>query len=663
METVFGFIERIHGNRYAFLKVLARLKNDQLIEIENHIEEFPNNGKIIYYNIPENVYAGTLGFYTLTESGSYDSTIPISSKYAVSSEISSLGYLEIIETNYSFSKNKQEIISMLQNGIAKTHEISSRVVLLTADDYLVGPFSSKLKNEDKWIAEFNDSGLLEVRNNNVNIIKYRDVNFGVERYFISASTINTPVDNYLDCSTNERVVRDALKILKEEKEVQEISRKVTKMLGDLVSETPFEVRKDRVSRARELLQNYLISDEEISRLDHELLQYGAVIEKINEKVAEQLVEAKKKLEDRHKKIINETKQLTSRKEKLQGEIKDLTGNKNRAEIELEKANEALQQKIKDMQENVYQTFLNLIPASGLPTAQVETSAAVTNIQSSQWFVQENEKEMAIGDIVHLIEKLTANLKQINVEKHDAKFIALTVIGAILFRKPLILKGDKSFDMAQTLGWAIAGNEHITIFPDIKGYSNEALVSCFQNYKRLNTIKSLHLSNIESSSTELYMPSFIDYWGVSMNASYPELLMLSVKDIDELSKDFLDKLKYIPIIDTEEMGTKGRLRNARLQGAITFGFISTDAVIGNIELMNKKSKAYRDFKYALEEITGIDVRKIKNEFKEWFCLFENGSDSDEEIIKWVLQTFLHDYMEIEQFRSIADELLVEQMLKL
>ncbi|RIW28211.1 hypothetical protein D3H55_22175 [Bacillus salacetis] len=663
MKTVFGFIDRKFGNSNAFIKVLASVKNDQLIEIEKHIEEFPNNGKVIYYHIPEEVNEGTLGFYTLNESGTFDITSPISSKYAVSTETSSYNYFEIIETNYSFSENKQKLISILQNGITKTHEISSKLVLLTTDDFLIGPCSTKNKAEDKWIAEFNESGLIEVRKNDVNIIKHWDAKYGVERYFISAATINSPIDHYLDCSTNERVVRDALKILKEEKEVSEISRRVIKMLGDLVSETPSQVRKDRVTRASELLINYLVSDEEINRLNNELLRCEAVIEKINEKVGEQLVKAKKKLEEDHKTITNETKQLTSRKDKLQGEIKDLKSNKKQVETDLEKANEALQQKLKEMQENVYHTLVNLLPTPNFPIVKSKATAGVTSIQSSQWFTQENEREIEIGDLVHLIEKLVSNLEQINVEKNDAKFIVFTTLGAILFRKPLIIKGSNSFDIAQTIGWTISGNEHLTIFPDIKGYSNEALVSCFQNYKRLNTLKSLHLSNIENAPTELYMPSFIDYWGVSINSSYPELFMLSVKNIDELSKDLLDKLKYIPIIDTEEINIKGELRNARLEGTFTFGYISIKSVIGNTELTNNKSKVYKDFKDALEEITSMDPRKIKNEFKDWFRLLENASDNEEEITEWVLQTFLRDYMNNEQFKNIADELLVGEMLTL
>lgn len=661
MRTVFGFIERILSRNNAFFKVIAYVQNNQLIEVEDHYIDFPNNGKVFFYNITDNAYVGKLGFYTLSESSTFDDDLPTSSKYVVSTEQNNLGYFEIVEANYSFLNHQHEILTMLQNGMAKTHQFSSKIFLLTTDDFLIGPFSTKLNNKNQWIAEFNDSGLLEVRKNSVNFIKHFDINWGIERYFTSFATTNTPVEHYLDCSTNERIVRDALKILREEKKIQEVSRKVITLLGDLVNETPAEVRKNRISRAYELLQSYLVSDEDIDKLDSELLQYEPVVRKVNVKLAEELEKAKKKLEYEHKKIINETNQLTSRKEKLQTEIKKLEEDRKSSETGLKKANEALQQKIKDMQENVYQTFLNLLPSLNLPTEQPGTSSIVTHTQNSQWFVRENEKEIAIQDVGDLIGKITANLEQINVKEEDAKFIALIAIGAMLFRKPLIIKGENSFDIAQTLGWTVAGNDHITIFPDIKGYSNEVLVSCFQSYKRFDSLKSLHVSNIEASSAELYIPSFINYWGISTNPTYPDLLILSVKNMDELSESFLNQLKYAPIIDTGKMAIKGRVRSARLQGAISFGYTCAEAVIGNTELISKKSNAYKEFKNVLEEIIGMDAQKIKNEFNEWFCLLEASSYSEEEINKWVLSTFLYNYIDSEQFNNIAEELMVEQVL--
>ncbi|MGR5910842.1 hypothetical protein ACT7C4_23550 [Bacillus pacificus] len=73
------------------------------------------------------------------------------------------------------------------------------------------------------------------------------------------------------------------------------------MLVDLVSEIPEEVRKGRISRAVNLLQNYLISPEEMELFEKELLQYGPVIKKINEEVDKDLVVVRKKIESDYKK--------------------------------------------------------------------------------------------------------------------------------------------------------------------------------------------------------------------------------------------------------------------------------------------------------------------------------------------------------------------------
>ena len=138
-------------------------------------------------------------------------------------------------------------------------------------------------------------------------------------------------------------------------------------------------------------------------------------------------------------------------------MKNIKEKKKQADSDLKKANDALQQKLKEMQENVYHTLLDLLPNSHmLSTVEVTTNSL--NEPSSQWFVQEKEeKETFVKEIDDtLMQHLIKNLEQIDVKK-EARFIALTVIGAILFRKPIILKGENSFDIAQTIGWSISGN--------------------------------------------------------------------------------------------------------------------------------------------------------------------------------------------------------------
>ncbi|MGN4485308.1 hypothetical protein ACTFPQ_24985 [Bacillus cereus group sp. MYBK5-1] len=661
MKIIFGAIDRINERNQTFIKVLAKVQNNHLCRLEDSIEEFPNTGKVFYYKVPSDAYKGKLGFYTVVESNSYDINIPISSKYVVSQEASNIGYVEIVKVDYSVEMHELELVSLIKNGIVKTHEFTSKIVLLTAEGYLIGPYSPKLNKENQWIAELNDNGLLDVRKNNVDIIEYYDVNFGVERYFISTAFINTKVDRYLDCSNNDRIVRDALKILKDEKETREITRKITKVLVDLVSEIPEEVRKGRISRAVNLLQNHLISPEEMELFEKELLQYGPVIKKINEAIDKDLLVARKKLESDHKKVINETKKLKLEKGNLKIELKNMTDKKNRIDDDIKKAEEALQLKLREMQQNVYQTMLNLLPLPMTLSTGNEAESSVTNVRSSQWFVREQEKENMVDGIEVLIRNIIKNLERIHVEKERAELIALTTIGAILFRNPIIIEGENSFDIAQILGWTIAGNDHITIFPDIKEYSNEVLTSYFTQYNRIDKIKSLHLSNIESSSAELYIPSFIDYWSVSTNCRYPELLIVSMKDITEVSNDFIGKLKYAPVINTDSIGIKGELRKARLLGEIKFGFISIEDFVEN-ELLVGKSKAFREFKDVVEEI-GMQPKMIVHTFKQWFCLFEKVEYDEEMIINWVLQVFLQKHIDIEQYNFIAEELDVEVSVSL
>ena len=273
MKTVFGFIDRIDTRNRTFLKIIANVQNNILIDIEDPYEEFPNNGKVFVPFSSEDMYSGKLGFFLLTESGTHNSEIRSSSKYIVSHEVPHISYFEVVESDYTFSTQKQEISNMIQKGIATSISFTSKVLLSTPDNYLIGPFSVKLNKDNKWVGQVDNSGIIEVRKNNEHYIKFQDINVGIYRYFISTAITNSPVDNYLDCSTDERIVREVLKILKEEKNVQEISRAVIKNLAELVNGSPTIVRKERISKAIHLLQSHLISEEDISIFDLELLQY------------------------------------------------------------------------------------------------------------------------------------------------------------------------------------------------------------------------------------------------------------------------------------------------------------------------------------------------------------------------------------------------------
>lgn len=660
IKTVFGFIDKVDGRNRTFLKVLAYLENNTMVEVGNIYEELPNNGKVFVPAFISDGIRDKLGFFMLNESPTYNRDIPSSSKYVLSHEVPNIEYFEIVEIDYSFLTEKQLISNMIKAGFKNSITFTSKILFLTKDDYLVGPFSIKLNNENQWICQLDDNGLIDVRINKENIIKYEDINLGVYRYFISNKISHTNADEYLDCSTNERVMREALKIVKEGKDAQEISRAVIRMLADIVNNTPASVKQERVSKAIELLKNNLLSYEDLSKMDGTLLSNESVQLIIKENVDQILVEEKKKLEKNNRKLINENKQLLIKKEMLQTETNTLLEEKNSINDGLIKADAALQKKIKEMEENVYKTYLNLLPGSKMLISEEKTSKNSLNVASSQWFEKETEdNETTIKEMDILLDKITKNLEQIDIDNKDANFIALTVIGSIMFRNPIIIKGENSFNISQIIGWSISGNDHITVFPEIQSYSNETLISIFENYNRLEAVKSLHISSIENSSAELNLPSFIDYWTVSTKVNYPELLLVSVRDIEDISDSFLSKLKYTPIINTDNFGAKDKLRKARLGGNIKFG-ITPIEIIDETKMLKKRSELFIEFKETVGELTRMKSSKISSEFKKWFCLFEKHNLMDEEVTKWLLETLLKDYIDEELFSKILNELILEEL---
>jgi hypothetical protein len=664
MKTVFGYIDKnIDGRNRTFLKAIAMVEEDRLAEIENHYEEFPNNGKIFVPNHMVEEYSGNLGFYSIIESRTFDENILSSSKYVVSHEVPSIGFYEIVKVPYSLDGNKEEVINVIQNGLLINSDISltSKILLLTEDMYLIGPYSVKLDKNKMWVGEIFDNGLLEVRNSNEQFIEYHDDNIGASRNFFSPVAANTPAEEFLDCSTDERIVREALKIVKEENNVEGISRAVIKSLAHMVNQMPASVRKERVSKAAQILKDHLISRDDINKFEQELIDNDTVEYFINQNVEEIIVEEVKKLEETHSKTINEVNRLKKKKAMFNKELKEMEEMKEYLNEDIKKANIALENKLEEMKENVFNTFLDLLPSTA--SFSPEEEQVTIKPSSSQWVVQENElKESCIKDVKSLLNNLIYNLEKMKI-KQEAPLIAQTVLGAILFRQPLIVTGENSFDISQLIGWTISGNDHITIFPEIQGYSNEALVSTFYNFKRTESFKSMHVSSIESSAAELYLPSFVDYWKVSTEGNYPDLLMISVKELEELSNTFVSKLKYSPVVNTGNLGTKGQLRKMRRNQETIFGFTNFNEILEESEFLSKKSKTFKEVKEILEENTELNPSRIKDYFKDWFCLFENGSFTEGELTNWLIRSLLKVYIDQDEYKLVLEELDFEENLVL
>jgi len=244
-----------------------------------------------------------------------------------------------------------------------------------------------------------------------------------------------------------------------------------------------------------------------------------------------------------------------------------------------------------------------------------------------------------------------------VKKDQASFITFTVVGAILFRRPLIVIGENNFDISQVIGWSLSGNDHLTIFPDIKGFSNEVLVKLFNSYSRPENIKSVQLSNIENSSADLYLPSFLNYWQVSIDSSYPELFIVSINDLAELSEGFINKFKFSPIINTDELGKKGQLRKSRLNHSINFGYISKEMLL-DYEITSKNPVLFDDFKEEIEEVLNLKPRRIKEEFKFWFELLDSFNCAQQNTMIWILDSLLKGYISDKNFESIYEELIMK-----
>jgi len=651
MKTIFGIVEKEKrpNKRYMFIKVLAEYKDQQLIGVKDPSIDYPSEGEVIWSPVPEGVNVGNLGFYTIEERNEEDYVGKlIYSKYMVYKELEDLKYYEVVKIPFSLAQNK-EIIYLVQNGIDALQKFSSDILLLTNDSYLIGPYRIKQIKDGKWGIDSSDDKLLEIRKASINFVEYYDKQIGEMRYFTSTMLLDR-VEDYLDCATNERIMRYALKTLKDQQHVQEISRKVISQLTEWVSHLPSEVCYERVMRAIELLIEYQITEEEISQFEEELLQYPAIQRKVQGLLEERFNSEKKRIEEENRKVLSETEQLRKERERLLLIVEEMQQQIKISEEKLKKADEALEQKMKEMQQNIFRTLTDLIPLASLGI-NVSQYQATNDRNESPWMVKDNEETIVYDDIHDLVECAVKNLSMIGIEDQKALLLAKTVIGAILFRKPIVLKGDFSFELSQVIGWTIAGNEHLTIFPDMKSFNHQTLVGCFSSYARPEYVKSVHLCQIENSPAELYLRPFLDYWRVSIHESLPELVLISIKEDSDLTDSFIQKLSFAPIIDADEIVTNPDIRTLRKAHRLIFGSIPS-YLLTEDGILRRKSREFSHFLEIVQEV--IPFTKQKDSFKKWFRLLEDDLLDEEIVSIWVTKALLHSYLDNKEVMKILGE---------
>lgn len=662
MDTIFGVVTHIKNNNYASVKPIAFVKDNKFVDITDARSLFPNNGKVFHYNQNNSEYVGKLGIYNYRESPNYNDEIPVSSKYVISNEITNLPFLEIIEIHSSFQDNQDEIKTVLKEGFGKTHDILTKVIFLTKDDYLIGPFSLKSNGSDRWTADLSNNDSVEVRINKADIIDYFDIETNKKRLYTTIATINLPILTFLDCSSNETIVREALKILKEVKNSKEISRKVIKMLSDLVRDESPRIKKDKILKAITILDEYHFSDSEMEILEDSLLSNEQVKQAITKEIEKTLKLDRKSLLEQHKNVINETNYYSTIRKNLKNEIDILSSRKELVEKEINKLEQALENRINQMEDNIYEAFANLLPGYNKELNNNDQRIVKANQTSTQWYTKEQEVEVEIIETNEIIEAIINNLEKIEVDKEVGRLMAITTIGCIIFRKPLVIYGENSYDIAQILGWSLAGNDHICVYPDIKNYSNEVLKSIFENnYHSFNKLKAVHISSIESSSAELYLPSLINYWSVSLEKTLPELMIFSVNEIDQLSEDFRINLKHIPFINTNGVGIKGKLRKVMLKEEMLYGFVTAKDLLSIESTLNNKTSEFADFMETIESETKLTRKMIKDAYKDWFRLLETYINSGEELVaKWMVETFIKSFVSSDEYQQILHDVVGESV---
>jgi len=573
----------------------------QEVEKDKKKELFPNVGQVF---VPPNTFVPDnvkYSLYEIYESPTYEPDKPISHLYALGSEVKDVELYEIIQIS-GMVKNEQ-LFQRFHGGFHLSFEPLSKVLIHTEDDYLIGPLQlKKRRNGNIW--EVDDASIVPYYQNSLDFLRYENTYIDEpERFFVVTEISKLTKYGYVDIASNERAIRDMLRIIRENVDVGDLSRKVIRQLSEWGNSNFFSEAhiKQRLKRVIHILQTHTLDEDLLQYLQKTIFDLPYVKSYVKSELESFQTKYQKKIEEENRELFAEVKQLKNELNHLKRELETKKKERERVEESIKQLQEKSVQKIAEIQSNVIDTFINQLTLRGLAFLETSVSLADTKqslpIEPSLFSITLNLNAPIHNDL----EEFWRGVDQ-QVRIPEFRLLAQTIICAVATNSPVVIIGKKSLELAQQITLSIAANETITVLPEVNTFSLNQLTEKFKHYRNGQAVKALVVHNAHLTTADFSLLPFLTLARWSGELMAPNLVVISI-DETETAEEFLRKFQFVPIIDADSLVQKTGVRRG-------------DRFEGSGQLL-------------LTEIEGIKIekdRELLEKFEEWL-LEEHNSHLD------------------------------------
>jgi hypothetical protein len=552
---IFGnFYTKSTGLRF---NIIALYDSGHLIEINDAMknELFPNDGKIYVptnYSAPDFKY----GLYEIYESYTYDPDNPKSLKYAIGSEVKDVPLYEVIQIEETLDSDHLQ--RRFQNGFHLPYEPLANVLVHTADDWMIGPLQLKKRSGgDAW--EVPDANFAPYRQNHMEFLRYENrLAKEPERFFVVSDIARQPETGLIDIADDERAVRDILKILRDNADFGELSRKVIRQLGEWGdSGYPGESHlQQRLKRAIRVLETHTLDESLLKDVQKTIFELPHIQAYVKNKLETFQLELKEKFEEEHRSLLNQIRELKNQAERSKREVDARKKEQKRLEQTIQQLQAKSVEKVAEIRSNVVDVFVNQLLLSGLAYPEISAASSMTAgtdrpvPSESSMFSMVQRSGLPPYDTLDEFKRVLDSQLQVP----ELRLLFQTVLCAINAGLPIAVTGKRAMELAQWIARTVAANETLTVLPEVHTFSLNRLADTFNHYQNEREVKALILHNAHLTTAEFSILPFLGLKRWAGNLRFPDLAILSL-DETETSADFLGRLYQIPVLDADSLFKK------------------------------------------------------------------------------------------------------------
>lgn len=592
---------------------------------------FPNSGKVFpnNYPLPENDY---FGLFELEEAVQYTSEHFSSSKYSIKSVAKDLDLFEVINLDMSYEIQKYVISNILKEGISLKFHPSDYVFFKTSDNYLIGPLQFEKIGENYFCKEDN---YIHCYKNELTISSIYDSFNNSTRWF----TINQPSEeqlvDYIDVATNERVISEALKQLKDNEEFGDMSRRVIKGLKKWYISDRYQDQelhlKERIQRALNIIESQTLDKEVTKEYLTLLLNLEISKESIQDQVNKRFNAEYNKFFEENKKMINEVRSLKEQDLKITEELERKNLKLQFINEELGEVKNAMDREISKLKGKFSEEYVKQLKQAALPSTVQSYNLQNSDNGKGLFAVRQSIEGLKLDNNEAFKISFQHNLNEFN--GINSENLATTILSAIMLNEPILLHGKRSQELAKLITHSISSLQTLVLIPELETTSLNDIQNQYIKFEDTTTIKSLVIHDPHTTSAVYSLPTFFKEQKWKQEGTTPDLTIVTLSTLDE-AEGFIDKMPGSPLIAANDYIKSAmspyKIRNLQASSLLL-------SALGDCEVKEEKRVLKKRFREWIEDEHGLEL-EIPIEITSWLNQLTIFSEEDNELYDWIYKVF-------------------------